>query len=279
MLCGFGFEGYSEQGTSRGWNGVSNMDIIGFEFAPSIREASRAWNKGTQNWLERYVYSRTGNSLMATYFVSAFWHGFYPGYYLFFMSRTWCLHADCDLILLVLTRMICMQFRFPRPSIVWPSSACDRTSSKPMARSVPRRRSTTSLARWRPFLACITLSCHSRYASLMSSPVASLWLWLVLMLCLPAGHVVGTLSVDAAEHVLCRPYHLRGAIHRVHSGANAQVDQEEDCLENVPGEKQLMKQDVESPVLCLTVVPLSSKAASLPRAAGFLPPRAELESR
>lgn len=27
----------------------------------------------------------TGNSLVATYFVSAFWHGFYPGYYLFFM--------------------------------------------------------------------------------------------------------------------------------------------------------------------------------------------------
>jgi MBOAT, membrane-bound O-acyltransferase family len=47
---------------------------------------SRAWNKMTQQWLERYVYARTNNSLTATYFVSAFWHGFYPGYYLFFMS-------------------------------------------------------------------------------------------------------------------------------------------------------------------------------------------------
>eukprot|EP00611_Tribonema_gayanum_P014718 TRINITY_DN2619_c0_g1_i7.p1 TRINITY_DN2619_c0_g1~~TRINITY_DN2619_c0_g1_i7.p1 ORF type:complete len:153 (-),score=28.52 TRINITY_DN2619_c0_g1_i7:81-539(-) len=47
---------------------------------------SRAWNKMTQSWLEKYVYTRTNNSLMATYFVSAFWHGFYPGYYLFFMS-------------------------------------------------------------------------------------------------------------------------------------------------------------------------------------------------
>ena len=65
------------------------MDILGFEFSQSIRAASRAWNKGTQNWLERYVYTRTGNSLMATYFISAFWHGFYPGYYLFFMSRKW----------------------------------------------------------------------------------------------------------------------------------------------------------------------------------------------
>lgn len=86
VLCGFGFEGFNKDGSSRGWNGVSNMDILGFEFSQSIRAASRAWNKGTQNWLERYVYTRTGNSLMATYFVSAFWHGFYPGYYLFFMS-------------------------------------------------------------------------------------------------------------------------------------------------------------------------------------------------
>ncbi|KAH7484303.1 hypothetical protein KRP22_005476 [Phytophthora ramorum] len=86
VLCGFGFEGFDKDGSSRGWNGVSNMDILGFEFSQSIRAASRAWNKGTQNWLERYVYTRTGNSLMATYFISAFWHGFYPGYYLFFMS-------------------------------------------------------------------------------------------------------------------------------------------------------------------------------------------------
>ncbi|KAF1334340.1 Lysophospholipid acyltransferase, partial [Globisporangium splendens] len=86
VLCGFGFEGFTEEGKAKGWNGVSNMDIIGFEFAQSVREGSRAWNKGTQTWLERYVYARTGNSLMATYFISAFWHGFYPGYYLFFMS-------------------------------------------------------------------------------------------------------------------------------------------------------------------------------------------------
>jgi hypothetical protein len=95
VLAGFGFEGFTEDGKARGWNGVSNMDILGFEFAQSFRESSRAWNKGTQNWLERYVYTRTGNSLMATYFISAFWHGFYPGYYFFFMSRTCCRWLIC----------------------------------------------------------------------------------------------------------------------------------------------------------------------------------------
>ncbi|KAF1788153.1 Membrane bound O-acyl transferase, MBOAT [Phytophthora cactorum] len=69
-----------------GWDGVSNVDILGFELGANVREISRAWNKGTQNWLERYVYTRTGNSLLATYSVSALWHGFYPGYYLFFLT-------------------------------------------------------------------------------------------------------------------------------------------------------------------------------------------------
>jgi uncharacterized membrane protein len=32
------------------------------------------------------VYIRTGGSLAAVYSMSAFWHGFYPGYYLFFLS-------------------------------------------------------------------------------------------------------------------------------------------------------------------------------------------------
>jgi MBOAT, membrane-bound O-acyltransferase family len=32
------------------------------------------------------VYIRTGGSLIAVYSMSAFWHGFYPGYYLFFLS-------------------------------------------------------------------------------------------------------------------------------------------------------------------------------------------------
>ncbi|CAM9628376.1 unnamed protein product [Ascophyllum nodosum] len=86
VLGGFGFEGYDKEGKVVGWHGVSNMDILGFETAGHISSNTRAWNKRSQGWLERYVYMRTGNSLLATYFVSAFWHGFYPGYYLFFMS-------------------------------------------------------------------------------------------------------------------------------------------------------------------------------------------------
>ena len=86
ILGGFGFQGYEKDGkTAVGFRGVENMDILGFEFSCSVQTLSKAWNKGTQAWLERYTYTRTGRSLFVTYFVSAIWHGLYPGFFLFFM--------------------------------------------------------------------------------------------------------------------------------------------------------------------------------------------------
>jgi len=81
-----GFEGYDEKGQEKGWENSNNVDAIAFETAQNVKTLSGAWNKKTANWLGRYVYIRTGGSLFATYSLSAFWHGFYPGYYLFFLT-------------------------------------------------------------------------------------------------------------------------------------------------------------------------------------------------
>jgi hypothetical protein len=62
------------------------MDIWKFETAENVQQLSKEWNKKTSLWLTRYVYYRTNGSLIAVYSTSAFWHGFYPGYYMFFMS-------------------------------------------------------------------------------------------------------------------------------------------------------------------------------------------------
>lgn len=43
------------------------------------------YNINMQGWLERYTYHRTNRSLFATYFVSAIWHGLYPGFFFMFM--------------------------------------------------------------------------------------------------------------------------------------------------------------------------------------------------
>lgn len=81
-----GFEGFDKNGNVKGWEHSNNIDIIDFETAPNLKTLSAAWNKKTANWLARYIYMRTGGSLVATYGMSAFWHGFYPGYYMFFLS-------------------------------------------------------------------------------------------------------------------------------------------------------------------------------------------------
>ena len=81
-----GFDGYDEEGKEKGWETSNNIDIVTFETAPDVSIMSKSWNKKTSSWLSRYVYMRTGGSLAAVYSTSAFWHGFYPGYYIFFLS-------------------------------------------------------------------------------------------------------------------------------------------------------------------------------------------------
>ena len=86
VLAGFGFQGFDKDGREVGWRGVENIEILGFETATNVQTLSRVWNKRTQGWLERYTYHRSGRSLVLTYFISAFWHGLYPGFFVFFMS-------------------------------------------------------------------------------------------------------------------------------------------------------------------------------------------------
>lgn len=85
LLAGIG---YTPENKNDKWAAARNIDVIGFELAPNLSSASAAWNKGTQMWLLRYSYKRTPRALqmLATYSLSAFWHGFYPGYYLFFLT-------------------------------------------------------------------------------------------------------------------------------------------------------------------------------------------------
>eukprot|EP00526_Cylindrotheca_closterium_P009249 CAMPEP_0113605928 /NCGR_PEP_ID=MMETSP0017_2-20120614/2588_1 /TAXON_ID=2856 /ORGANISM="Cylindrotheca closterium" /LENGTH=506 /DNA_ID=CAMNT_0000514449 /DNA_START=91 /DNA_END=1611 /DNA_ORIENTATION=- /assembly_acc=CAM_ASM_000147 len=81
-----GFDGFDEDGNSLGWESSNNINILGFELAQDLQSATKNWNIKTSFWLTRYVYMRTNGNLFAVYALSAFWHGFYPGYYMFFLS-------------------------------------------------------------------------------------------------------------------------------------------------------------------------------------------------
>ena len=74
-----------EQAAEPCWDGVCNVRWEKVDWPESVKSLVDNWNMCTQQWLAHYVYARTGNSLLITYGTSAFWHGFYPGYYLFFL--------------------------------------------------------------------------------------------------------------------------------------------------------------------------------------------------
>ncbi len=68
----------------------SNVHILKLEFATSVFQSTTSWNRGTNRWLKYYVYERVtylkSMRTVLTYLVSALWHGFYPGYYCFFVG-------------------------------------------------------------------------------------------------------------------------------------------------------------------------------------------------
>lgn len=94
-MSGLGFSGYDSKGQPK-WNLISNMDFLRFEFSLNLRDAIHAWNKTTQNWLRRTAYERAPRklSVIATYLLSAIWHGFYPGYYMTFLGGALFTHAS-----------------------------------------------------------------------------------------------------------------------------------------------------------------------------------------
>jgi hypothetical protein len=86
-LIGFGFSGPSSDGKRIDeWGRGDNVDIVGFELASNPRNLLAAWNKKTAAWLRRFTYLRMvqpngsrkpgAAAALATFIVSAFWHGF-----------------------------------------------------------------------------------------------------------------------------------------------------------------------------------------------------------
>ncbi|CAF0713092.1 unnamed protein product [Brachionus calyciflorus] len=90
---GLGFNGYDENGNAK-WDLVSNVRILQVEMSQSMKSSFDHWNTQTQLWLRRIAYDRlpTGKTL-GVFVLSAFWHGFYPGYYLTFVLCAFLVYA------------------------------------------------------------------------------------------------------------------------------------------------------------------------------------------
>uniref|UniRef100_A0A8C6QIY1 Membrane bound O-acyltransferase domain containing 2 n=1 Tax=Nannospalax galili TaxID=1026970 RepID=A0A8C6QIY1_NANGA len=84
--AGFGFRGYDRNGVAR-WDLISNLQIQKIEMSTSFKMFLDNWNIQTALWLKRVCYERASFSpTIQTFFLSAIWHGVYPGYYLTFLT-------------------------------------------------------------------------------------------------------------------------------------------------------------------------------------------------
>ena len=93
ILSGMGFKGVDPKTGKVHWNRLQNVNPWGIETAQNSRAYLENWNMNTNHWLRNYMYLRVTpkgkkpgfRASLATFTTSAFWHGFYPGYYLSFV--------------------------------------------------------------------------------------------------------------------------------------------------------------------------------------------------
>lgn len=106
LLAGIGYNPSSRDKYSRSQNAI----VSKVDWANCQAEAMSYWNISISRWLRSCVYLRAIESpvpsalkrvvghrqyaTILTRFVSAFWHGFYPGYYLAFLSTVLQFEAD-----------------------------------------------------------------------------------------------------------------------------------------------------------------------------------------
>ena len=91
ILSGLSYSGNDKDGKPQ-YETIRWIKYKECEFGDSPRETISAWNNQTGVWLRYYVYERVKKdkkeneekASFITFMVSAFWHGFYPGYYIAF---------------------------------------------------------------------------------------------------------------------------------------------------------------------------------------------------
>ncbi len=96
ILTGLGYNGIDPVTHRVSWDRLQNVNPWGLECAQNSRAYLGNWNMNTNNWLRNYIYLRVTpkgkkpgfRASLATFTTSAFWHGFYPGYYLTFVTAS-----------------------------------------------------------------------------------------------------------------------------------------------------------------------------------------------
>jgi lysophospholipid acyltransferase len=106
ISSGLSFNGVQETDKQPLWDRIRNVYHFKVELAHSMPQFTNNWNLGVNNWLKNYVYLRVERpkflsfvsskmyANIITKLTSAFWHGFYPSYYLFFLGAVFVNEMD-----------------------------------------------------------------------------------------------------------------------------------------------------------------------------------------
>ncbi|XP_006642424.2 lysophospholipid acyltransferase 7 [Lepisosteus oculatus] len=78
---------------------IRNIDCYNTDFCVKVRHGMKYWNMTVQWWLHQYIYTSAPFRpyvLRAawTMFISAYWHGLHPGYYMSFLTIPLCMAAE-----------------------------------------------------------------------------------------------------------------------------------------------------------------------------------------
>lgn len=86
------------------WDLLENVNPLMAETYSEYKTFVSNWNKCTTTWLSTYLYNRIKGhyrsssgkiiALASTSFLSALWHGFYPGYYMTSLSSAWGVYVS-----------------------------------------------------------------------------------------------------------------------------------------------------------------------------------------
>ncbi|KAL3317644.1 Lysophospholipid acyltransferase 1, partial [Cichlidogyrus casuarinus] len=87
LLSGLGFSDLDDDMNPK-YTLVKNFRFRSVEFAGSLKELIDNWNISTLHWLRLVIYDRCPRKYASpmVFIASCIWHGFYPGYYMFFVS-------------------------------------------------------------------------------------------------------------------------------------------------------------------------------------------------
>ncbi|CAH8529473.1 unnamed protein product [Schistosoma guineensis] len=88
VAVGAGYTGQCPRTGATLNHNIRNFDFIKVETGISLKHVIDAWNISTTRWLRETFYDRLPSAYrtILVFIISAFWHGFYPGYYIMFLS-------------------------------------------------------------------------------------------------------------------------------------------------------------------------------------------------